>query len=211
MHLWLLPFALVIKMPPTKLRAVIVPGNGDGDISDSNFYGWLAKKLRKHPAFDEVVLKNMPDPVRARRTIWLPFMTDELGADERTVLIGHSSGAVAAMRLLETHKLYGCVLVSACHTDLGDGNERASGYYPPSGGPWQWSNIRANAGSGGGNLAILHSDNDPFIPLEEAQHVAENLGVELRVEPRQSHFFGPCEAIFDTVLSVAAAEPAAAE
>ena len=41
------------------------------------------------------------------------------------MLVGHSSGAVAAMRLLEKTPLLGAVLVSACHTDLGDAGERA--------------------------------------------------------------------------------------
>ena len=153
----------------TKLRAVIVPGNGDGDIEHSNWYAWIAGKLRNDERFDEVVLKNMPDPIRARRDIWLPFMRTEMGCDPRTVVIGHSSGAVAAMRLLETDKLHGAVLVSACHTDLGDANERASGYYPPSGGPWQYEAMMANAG---GNVRaahvdslVLQSNNDPSVRL----------------------------------------------
>lgn len=186
------------------LRAVIVPGNGDGNVRNSNWYAWLEEKLIEDPVFDEVVLRDMPDPVAARRSKWLPFMVDDLGANERTVVIGHSSGAVAAMRLLETHKLHGVLLVSACHTDLGDLGERASGYYPPSGGPWKWGDIRRNAG---GNIRILHSDNDPFIPLEEAEHVADSLSVALQVEPGRSHFFKPCDALFDAALAVAAAEP----
>ena len=56
-------------MPPSKLRAVIVPGNGGGDTLNANFYGWLAKKLRQHPLFGEVELRDMPDPERARRQI----------------------------------------------------------------------------------------------------------------------------------------------
>uniref|UniRef100_A0A673KRM1 Retinoblastoma binding protein 9 n=1 Tax=Sinocyclocheilus rhinocerous TaxID=307959 RepID=A0A673KRM1_9TELE len=42
-------------------------------------------------------LKNMPDPVTARESIWLPFMEKELKCDEETAIIGHSSGAAAAM------------------------------------------------------------------------------------------------------------------
>ena len=133
-----------------KLRAIIVPGNGDGDVRRANFYRWLEERLTAHAAFDEVLLRNMPDPIRARRTVWLKFMLKELGADERTVVIGHSSGAVAAMRLLETHRLAGAVLVSACHTDLGDANEAASGYYPPSGGPWRFAAMMRSCGESDG-------------------------------------------------------------
>lgn len=45
-------------------------------------------------------------------------------------------------RLLETTKVKGAILVSACYTDLGIKNERASGYYKD---PWQWDNIKQNA------------------------------------------------------------------
>ena len=40
----------------------------------------------------------MPDPNVARESIWLPFIRDVLKADERTIVVGHSSGAEAAMR-----------------------------------------------------------------------------------------------------------------
>ncbi|XP_016365442.1 serine hydrolase RBBP9 [Sinocyclocheilus rhinocerous] len=46
-------------------------------------------------------LKNMPDPVTARESIWLPFMEKELKCDEETAIIGHSSGAAAAMRIFQ--------------------------------------------------------------------------------------------------------------
>ncbi len=115
------------------------------------------------------------------------------------------------MRLLEDQPLLGAVLVSSCHTDLGDANERASGYYPPSGGEWKWDAIRSNAGAAGGNLRVLHSDNDPFIPLTEAEHVAQMLRAPLHVARGESHFFTPYEPIADAALEVLAAGIAAAE
>ena len=188
------------------MRAIILPGNGCDDILSANWYSWLQERLQSEGRFSEVVCKTMPDPHRARRKIWLPFILKTLCADENTVLIGHSSGAVAAMRLCETARVAGLVLVSACHTDLGEPSETQAGYYPPSGGEWRWDAIRSNSA---GNIAILHSDNDPFIPLDEPRHVASQLGVSLTVVPGRSHFFKPAEEIVQATNDVLAAAAAA--
>ena len=185
------------------MRIVIVPGNGCDNILDANWYAWLDKRLRDSGRFSEVKCETMPDPYKARRSIWLPFMLSTLACAADTIVVGHSSGAVAAMRLLEEHQLAGCVLVAACHTDLGDAGEAASGYYPPSGGAWKWDSIRANAGANGANIVILHSDNDPFIPLGEAQHVADSLRVPLNVCPGRSHFFSAGEDLVEACFAVA--------
>jgi pimeloyl-ACP methyl ester carboxylesterase len=55
---------------------------------------------------------NFPDPDVCHQSRWIPFVRDELGADERTVVVGHSTGALLAMRLLETQQLAGAILVS---------------------------------------------------------------------------------------------------
>jgi len=66
-------------------------------------------------------------------------MEQQLNCDSNTVIIGHSSGAQAALRYAENHSVHGLVLVSACVTDLGDANEKASGYYNR---PWQWEQVK---------------------------------------------------------------------
>ncbi|XP_072363854.1 serine hydrolase RBBP9 isoform X2 [Scyliorhinus torazame] len=106
-------------------RAVIVPGNGAGDVEEGNWYRWVRDRLKQIPDF-QCLLQNMPDPLTARKTIWLPFMEKTLQCDEQTVIIGHSSGAVAAMRYAETHRVYAIILVSAYISDLGDANEQES-------------------------------------------------------------------------------------
>mmetsp|Transcript_41496 Transcript_41496/g.60864 ORF Transcript_41496/g.60864 Transcript_41496/m.60864 type:complete len:198 (-) Transcript_41496:392-985(-) len=190
------------------MRVVILPGNGCTNVRDSNWYSWLEQRLQSDNYIDEVVLRNMPDPNRARRSHWLPFILSSLIPDAlrtSTIVVGHSSGAQAALRLCETTKVAGCVLVAACHTDLGEPSETASGWYPPSGGEWRWDDIRLNAGSNGGNIVLLHSKDDPFIPISEPRHVAASLGegVELREFENESHFFRPSEAIVKAVYDVA--------
>ena len=122
----------------------------------------------------------------AREKIWLPFIEGTLGADENTIIVGHSSGAVAAMRLLEKIPLKGIVLVAACHTDLGEPSEAAAGYYNR---PWNWEEMKKNVGTAG--ISQFHSDDDPFIPLSEARHVAENTGSDYQEYKGRSHFFSP--------------------
>jgi hypothetical protein len=57
-----------------------------------------AKKLVRYVEFSGV----LPIPTLradvARESIWIPFMRDKLHCDENTIVIGHSSGAEAAMR-----------------------------------------------------------------------------------------------------------------
>ena len=148
----------------TQPKVILIHGNGGSTAGDI----WLPFLERELTALGLVVInRTFPDNVRARARFWLPFL-ERLGADEHTILIGHSSGAVAAMRYAETHRLWGSILVSACHTALGDPGEAASGYYRA---PWRWPQIRANQRW----IAIYHSTDDPHIPAAEARFIAAQL------------------------------------
>ncbi|KAM3575107.1 hypothetical protein VYU27_003020 [Nannochloropsis oceanica] len=171
-------------MPSTSTaahRLVIVPGNGGGDVTQANWYGWAQRSLASLPGIEEVLLQNMPDPYTARESIWLPFMKEKLKCDASTIIIGHSSGAEAAMRFAETNRVAGLVLVSACVTDLGNANERASGYYSR---PWGWERIKNNAGF----IIQFGSSDDPFIPWNEHQAVHEGTGSELYASDSEGHY-----------------------
>ena len=187
-------------------RIVIVPGNGAGCAS-ANFYETLAAALRE--AGHEVSLREMPDPDTAKMRIWLPFITDVLHCDAGCVLVGHSSGAVAGLRLAETSRLHGLVAVAVTPTDLGDENERASGYYDA---PWNYAAIRANVR----HCVQFASTNDPFIPIDLQRRARDGLSGEPRAAgdgsfeymelSQRSHFFAPQQPeILAAVLRVARA------
>ena len=129
------------------MKVIMIHGNGGSTAGDA----WYPRVEQECTALGlSVVNRTFPDNVKARARFWLPFI-EQLGADEDTILIGHSSGAVAAMRYAETHRLLGSILVGVCHTDLGDSGEAASGYYSV---PWQWDRIREHQQW----IAIYHSD-----------------------------------------------------
>ena len=156
---------------------VLIHGNGGCTAADF----WLPWVERELTALGlDVVNRTFPDNVKARARYWLPFLS-ELGAGEHTVLVGHSSGAVAAMRFAETHRVRGSVLVSVCHTDLGDAGERASGYFNA---PWHWERIRANQEW----IGIFHSADDPHIPVAEPRFVAARLGASYFELAERGHF-----------------------
>uniref|UniRef100_A0A8C5PBW6 RB binding protein 9, serine hydrolase n=1 Tax=Leptobrachium leishanense TaxID=445787 RepID=A0A8C5PBW6_9ANUR len=163
------------------VKAVIIPGNGGGNVEEScMWYGWTKRRLDKNTNI-QCLLRNMPDPFTARESIWLPFMESELQCDAHTIIIGHSSGAAAAMRFAETHQVYAIILVSAYTTDLGYDDEKESGYFNR---PWQWEKIKSNCGY----IIQFGSTDDPFLPWSEQQEVADNLGAELHKYTDRGHF-----------------------
>lgn len=164
------------RVPPSP-RAILIHGNGGSTAADI-WLPWVERALAGLGI--DVTNVTFPDNVKARARYWLPFI-DELGADERTILIGHSSGAVAAMRYAETHRLLGSVLVGVCHTDLGDAFEAASGYYRE---PWQWRKIRDHQQW----VAIYSSTDDPHIPIAEPRFVAAQLGCSYYEFTDRGHF-----------------------
>ena len=169
-------------------RVVIVPGNGCAPIEDANWYIHLRDSLNALPTSTSslspaylAVAQTMPDPDEAYERTWLPFIREQLAVDEDTIVVGHSSGAEAAMRLCEDTRVKGLVLVSACHSDMGMESEAISGYYNR---PWQWQRIKDNTQW----IVQLHSTNDRLVPVAEAREVAQQLGSEYIENSKKGHF-----------------------
>lgn len=162
---------------PADLKAILIHGNGGLTAGDL----WLPAVERGLSALGlTVVNQTFPDNVKARARYWLPYL-EELGADDRTILVGHSSGALAAMRYAETHPLLGSELVSPCHRPLGNRLEIASGYYDT---PWPWDRIREHQSW----VGVYHSVDDPHIPVAEARFVAARLKARYFEFTDRGHF-----------------------
>jgi predicted alpha/beta hydrolase family esterase len=158
-------------------KAILIHGNG-GCTAGDIWLPWLERELRALGL--DVINHTFPDHVKARARFWLPHL-EMLDADENTILVGHSSGAVAAMRYAETHRLLGSILVGVNHTDLGDSFEAASGYYEAE---WHWQKIRDNQQW----IAIFNSTDDPHIPIEEPRFVAAQLRCSYFESTDRGHF-----------------------
>ena len=159
-------------------KAIFIHGNGGGTGSDA-WYPWCVSELKKYNI--RALAPDFPDPLLARAQYWLPFLENELKSDENTVLVGHSSGALAAMRFAESRKIKGSILIGASHTDLGDEDEKKSGYFDS---PWDWTAIRENQQW----IIQFASTDDPYIPITEAHFIRDHLKTEYREFGDRGHF-----------------------
>jgi uncharacterized protein len=178
-----------------KVRIIVAPGNGGCGkrTQDCNWYGWFHGEMLKRG--HDSICCNWPDPYICHQSKWIPFCVKELKCDEHTIVVGHSTGALMAMRLAETQKVGGLILVSAAHTDLGDEGERASGYFDTA---WDWESQKKNAGF----IHQFHSKDDHLIPVAEARFVAHHLKGPNHVYEEldgYSHFFRPFKPLLDAV------------
>lgn len=133
-------------------------------------------------------------------------LAEKQGNPQDVVLVGHSSGAQAALRYAELYEISGCVLVSATYSDLGDSHERASGYYPQLTADgkeinaYDFETMRKNCPE----WHQYHSNDDPFIPLHEAEQIRDGLKLSSNyfMLPGRSHFFEFSPEILESVLSM---------
>ncbi|MBS0289276.1 MAG: alpha/beta hydrolase [Proteobacteria bacterium] len=162
------------------IKIVMIHGNSG---TTSNHYWFPSVKTELEALGIKVVANDLPDNTLARASIWLPFMKDELNIDKNTIIIGHSSGAIAAMRYAEKYSIYGSVLVASYYTDLGMESEKNSGYFDS---PWDWGTISKNQ-----NWIIqFASTDDPWIPISEPRYVHDKLNSQYHEFTNMGHFGG---------------------
>ena len=162
----------------THVKVILIHGNDTLHWAYA-WMPWVKQELEKAGLI--VFAEMFPDSIIAREKYWIPFLKEHLKADKHTILIGHSSGAVAAMRFAEHHQLFGSVLISPSYTDLGIELEKQSGYFDR---PWQWDAIKKNQQW----IVQFGSTDDPVIPLSEFRHIHTMLNTEYYEFDDRNHF-----------------------
>lgn len=161
-------------------KVIFIPGNGGGSPQD-NWFPSVKQELET--AGLEVIAEEFPDNQLARASYWLPFLLNELKVDAETILVGHSSGAIAALRFAEQQPILGSVLVGAYYTDLNMDTEKQSGYFDQ---PWDWLRIKNNQQW----CVLFASQDDPWISIAEPRYLHTQLNCEYHEYLNQGHFGG---------------------
>jgi predicted alpha/beta hydrolase family esterase len=148
-----------------------------------NWFPWLGKKLEA--VGGRVAIPNFPTPEGQTLENWTRIAEEVMrGWDPaNTILIGHSAGAVLALRLAEkAARPYKAIFAASPFARPLEIPE-FDPYLTTFVGPFDWKRIKAGAGK----IACLAGDDDPIAPLTYARDVADNIGVDLIVIPKGGH------------------------
>lgn len=149
--------------------------------------GWrpyLMRELAKQDIY--ACSLSMPNPD-------VPILNDWMSEIQRCVdrdikddvyLVGHSLGGTAILHYLEkfnSQNLKGVIIISAPCSQ--NSNEKIKDFLDKD---FDWNLIKNKIN----NVVIIHGDNDPLVPLSDAQKITSELNGELIIIPNGGHLNG---------------------
>lgn len=159
--------------------------HGTEGYPEENWFPWLKEKLEGKDC--RVFVPQFPSPKREPASIleWLKVLKDyEQYIKEDTVLIGHSLGGVFTLRILEKlkHQVKAVFLIGTpvgIKLILNYNRDNSFSSFN-----FDWDNIKNKSE----HFFVYHSDNDPYVSLENGKQLAKELGIKLTFIPNAGHF-----------------------
>lgn len=170
--------------------------HGTGSSHEGNWFPWLKAELEK--LGHEVWVPDLPDADRPNISKYNQLLLNSDFDFNNSVVIGHSSGAVATLGLLEALPqditLNTAILVGAFTKRLSES---------PSWGmlrelfdePFDYESIKQKSDQ----FIFVHSDDDPYCPIDQAKFLSEKLGGKLHRLTGMGHFSKALDPRFDTL------------
>lgn len=147
---------------------------------EENWFPWLQRELDKRD--HEVIVPKFPTPEGQSLKNWLKVIDEyKIGKDD--ILVGHSIGAGFVLRLLEKYKVKAAFLIAGFLGKLNNAEvDRINSSFFKD--PFDWQKIRSNCK----HIFIINSDDDPYVPVDQAEHLAEHLNVAAIIIKNAGHF-----------------------
>jgi predicted alpha/beta hydrolase family esterase len=174
--------------------------HGTDGTPDSNWFMWLKGVLvgKGH----KVWLPQLPDADKPSTEKYTKFLLSnpDFKFDKDTIIIGHSSGAVEILNLLQhlpnDAVIKAAILVSVFKDDL-----KWDSLTELFTEPLDFKAIKSHCPK----FIFVHSDNDPYSPIEHSKYLARGTGGRLTVLEGQGHFnteIGPQYKQFPQLLEI---------
>jgi uncharacterized protein len=159
--------------------------HGTEGYPEENWFPYLKKELDGQEI--QVIVPQFPSPpvVPAKIDEWFDVLKKyEKLIDHNSILIGHSLGGIFTLRVLEklSHPVKAAFFIG---TPIGkkpilnyDRDNSFSGF------SFDWKNIKNKASK----FVVFHSDNDPYVSLDNGKELAKKIGIKLDFVPDAGHF-----------------------
>ena len=151
---------------------------------EENWFPWLKEKLESkgHTVF----VPKFPTPENQSLDNWMGTFEKYLDSlDSETVFIGHSLGPAFILSILEkiNIKVKACFFVAGFLGLLG--NEEFNTINKTfNNKDFNWNKIKNNCS----RFYIIHSEDDPYLPIEKGKELAKKLNSELIKIKNAGHF-----------------------
>jgi len=160
-------------------KVIIVHGWGGNPSGD--WFPWLKEKLEADSI--KVVVPEIPNSFNPTINNWVSALANAAGnIDENTILVGHSIGCQTILRFVEklpeNTRVGGIILVAAwLHLTDETWDEE---YTKEIAKPWletpiDFEKIKSHAK----NIICIQSEDDPYVPVADAEIFEEKLGAKI--------------------------------
>ena len=157
--------------------------HGTEGYPEENWFPWLKAQLEE--AGYGVTVPQFPTPEHQDPEHWFAvFEKYVFELDGETIIVAHSGGCAFLLRLLETlqTKIKAAVFVAPPIGVMPIKYYEADRPFLEH--HFDWKKIRESAA----HFLVFHSQDDPYICIENGEKVAQELGVELIREKNAGHF-----------------------
>ncbi|NBV43208.1 hypothetical protein EBR96_10660, partial [bacterium] len=149
----------------------------------SEWYPWMKATLEAKGYL--VIVPKFPSPAGQSYESWKVVVKNYVPTfDRETLLIGHGTGGLFALRLAQesTQKIRGLFLVASYGEPIGNiGYDRINAaFYEPA---LDWEKIKKNVSV----VRVFAGEADPFVPAAIGKRLAERLGETLETIPQGGH------------------------
>jgi len=151
---------------------------------EENWFPWLKSELEKLDC--RVFVPKFPTPENQSLENWFKvFENYKQELNENSIVVGHSLGPAFLLNILEEldKPIKAALFVSGFLDLLGnpDFDNINKSFIEKS---FDWQKIRQNCLK----FFVFHSDNDPYVPKEQAEKFAKKLCVDVILVKNASHF-----------------------
>jgi predicted alpha/beta hydrolase family esterase len=162
----------------------IVGFHGTDSSGQGGWWPYFASELKK--IGHEVWVPDLPGADKPNLAHYNKYLDSQDWDFTDNLIVGHSSGAVTILGFLQQKdtKVDTAILVSPFTDEIMKDphwSHRMGGMFEQ---PFDFEKIKTKAKK----FIIVHSDNDPYCPLEGAKEIAEKLDAELIIIPGGQHF-----------------------